>query len=154
KMRRGSFVYTSNVDGHFQRAGFDADRVLEVHGAIDWMQCTRDCGLFTADGWSITVDETAMRARPPLPTCPSCGALGRPNILMFGDMDWDYSRAGEQEARLDNWLRKIGNARLAIIECGAGTAIPTVRHFCERVAAMHHSTLIRINVREADVPQG
>jgi NAD-dependent SIR2 family protein deacetylase len=27
----GYFVFTSNVDGHFQRAGFAEDRVLECH---------------------------------------------------------------------------------------------------------------------------
>src|SRR3954467_9223852 len=48
---RGAFVVTSNVDGHFQRAGFDPGRVLEVHGSIHWMQCTRACGVgvFPAD---------------------------------------------------------------------------------------------------------
>src|SRR5580700_1190478 len=32
--RRGYFVFTSNVDGQFQRAGFDADRIVECHGSI------------------------------------------------------------------------------------------------------------------------
>lgn len=51
QMAQGAFVYTSNVDGQFQRAGFDPERIVEVHGAIDWMQCTRNCGigLFPAD---------------------------------------------------------------------------------------------------------
>ena len=41
----GYFVFTSNVDGHFQKAGFPADRVMEVHGSVDWMQCTASCGV-------------------------------------------------------------------------------------------------------------
>ncbi|MBV8078581.1 MAG: hypothetical protein JO284_19390, partial [Planctomycetaceae bacterium] len=45
RMPRRAFVVTSNVDGHFQRAGFAPERVMEVHGAIDWMQCTRHCGV-------------------------------------------------------------------------------------------------------------
>src|SRR5437870_5988590 len=44
RMPRNGFIYTSNVDGHFQRAGFSAGGILEVHGALDFMQCTRDCG--------------------------------------------------------------------------------------------------------------
>jgi hypothetical protein len=43
---------------------------------------------------------------------------------------------------------------LAVVECGAGTAIPSVRRFCERVAAATKGTLIRINVREPQVPAG
>src|SRR5438270_3266667 len=87
RMKYGAFIFTSNVDGQFQRAGFDPERILEVHGSIDWMQCTRDCGagLFAADAVTVGVEEATLRAREPLPTCPSCGALARPNILMFGD---------------------------------------------------------------------
>ena len=41
----GGFVFTSNVDGHFQRAGFSPERIVEVHGSFEGMQCTRDCGI-------------------------------------------------------------------------------------------------------------
>src|SRR5262245_53491765 len=40
----GSFVFTSNVDGQFQRAGFAAERVLECHGSIHFLQCAQPCG--------------------------------------------------------------------------------------------------------------
>ena len=43
---------------------------------------------------------------------------------------------------------------MAIIECGAGTAIPSVRYQSESVLARHNATLIRINPREADGPDG
>src|SRR5437899_3318499 len=43
RMRHGAFVFTSNVDGHFQRSGFAADRVVESHGSSEWLQCTRHC---------------------------------------------------------------------------------------------------------------
>ncbi|HKI30790.1 MAG TPA: Sir2 family NAD-dependent protein deacetylase [Gemmataceae bacterium] len=156
RMSGGAFVYTSNVDGHFQRAGFDAQHVLEVHGAIDWMQCTRHCGadLFAADSCTVEVEESTMRAREPLPACPGCGALARPNILMFGDDGWDYGRAILQEERFRDWLQGIAGKRLVIVECGAGTAIPTVRHLCEHVAKTNRGRLIRVNVREAQVPAG
>ena len=42
---------------------------------------------------------------------------------------------------------------MVVVECGAGTAIPTVRHFSESLAR-RGSTLIRINVREPEVPDG
>jgi len=95
-----------------------------------------------------------MRASEPLPACPGCRALIRPNILMFGDWEWDDSRTAEQEARLRGWLDDVGAAPMVIIECGAGTAVPTVRHFCERAADRPQRKLIRINVREPEVPEG
>lgn len=155
---RGGFVFTSNVDGHFQRAGFDADRVCEVHGTINTLQCVVECGagLFPADDWTVTIDEATMRAVGPLPSCPRCGVLARPNILMFGDWGWDPSRSDAQERRLTAWLAALraDGARLAVVECGAGTAIPTVRSLCQNVAEKHKATLIRINTRDPRVPPG
>jgi NAD-dependent SIR2 family protein deacetylase len=156
RMPAGAFVYTSNVDGHFRRAGFDPDRVMEVHGSIHWAQCLGECGagLFPADDFLVDIDEITMRARAPLPACPQCGGLARPNILMFGDAGWDYNRSYEQEQRLNRWLADMAGKRLAIVECGAGTAIPTVRRLCEQVARTHRGTLIRLNVRDPEVPAG
>jgi NAD-dependent SIR2 family protein deacetylase len=154
RMKHGAVVFTSNVDGQFQRAGFDPDRILEVHGTINWLQCTAHCGagLFAADGLTISVDEETMRACQPLPSCPACGALARPNILMFDDWRWDDSRTRVQQARLTAWYETTFASRLVIVECGAGTAIPTVRYFCERHASSPQATLIRINPREPHVP--
>jgi NAD-dependent SIR2 family protein deacetylase len=155
----GAFVFTSNVDGQFQRAGFDPDRVVEVHGAIDWLQCTEGCGagLFSADPFRVEVDPTTFRASPPLPSCPRCGSLARPNILMFGDWGWDSSRTERQEAALHDFLRGCAGRKIAVIELGAGSAIPTVRFFCERTAeafAESGTRLVRINPREHDVSAG
>jgi NAD-dependent SIR2 family protein deacetylase len=158
RMSHGALVFTSNVDGHFQRAGFDEDRVVECHGSVNWLQCTGRCGrdLWPVDPTATAVvdlDEESMRARPPYPACPECGALARPNVLMFGDWQWDPTRTAAQESRLEAWLRDVDSGRLVIVECGAGTAVPTVRHFSENVAAAG-ARLIRINVREPHAPPG
>jgi NAD-dependent SIR2 family protein deacetylase len=156
RMPRGAFVVTSNVDGHFQRTGFATEQIMEVHGSIHWMQCTRSCGVgvFPADPFEVVVDETTFRAAEPLPACPRCGALARPNILMFGDLDCDGTRSGIQYKRLNDWMRSLGRARLALVECGAGTAVPTIRRFSEQTANETRGTLIRINPREPAVPAG
>ena len=150
----GWAVFTSNVDGQFQRAGFDESGVTEVHGSIHHAQCLRSCGagVFPADAFEVTVDLATMRAVGELPRCPACGALARPNILMFGDGAWNHRRTAAQEARLDRWLGALGDRPLAVVELGAGSAIPTVRLFSEEAAVRHGGQLVRINPREADVP--
>ena len=154
KMKHGAFVYTSNVDGHFQKAGFDAARILEIHGSIHLVQLARRCpGVTPADPHRFVIDPETLRAAEPLPRCERCGGMLRPNILMFGDGAWDETRAVAGEARLEAWLATLGDARLAVVECGAGTAIPSVRVFCERLAR-HRGTLVRVNVREPAVPPG
>jgi NAD-dependent SIR2 family protein deacetylase len=102
----------------------------------------------------VSVDETVMRAREPLPRCPSCGGPTRPNILMFDDSGWDDGRTRAQQARLRTWLTTARAGRMVVIECGAGSAIPTVRYFCEEQAASPRSMLIRINPHEPAVPRG
>jgi len=36
------FVFTSNVDGHFLQL-FPEDKVLECHGSIHYLQCSKQC---------------------------------------------------------------------------------------------------------------
>jgi NAD-dependent SIR2 family protein deacetylase len=153
---RGWFVYTSNVDNHFQSAGFDADRVYEVHGSISTLQCLGECGapLFESGDVTIDIDEATMHASGPLPCCPGCGGLARPNILMFGDWEWDASRTESQYRRLTDWYRQLSGARLVVVESGAGTAIPSVRNASDQLVRQLGATLIRINPREPEVPPG
>lgn len=151
----GAFVFTSNVDGHFQRSGFPEGRVVECHGSIHHLQCLRGCGepIRPAEGVEVEVDDVTCRAKAPFPTCPSCRGLARPNILMFGDMGWDDSRTDAQHATLGNWLDGVDGA-LAVLEFGAGTNVPTVRIFSERVSRHSRRTLIRVNPREPELGWG
>jgi NAD-dependent SIR2 family protein deacetylase len=151
------FVFTSNVDGQFHKAGFAPDRIVECHGSIHHLQCTQNCSNSIGDASStdVTVDETRFCATGALPRCKHCGELARPNILMFGDAIWQSDRSQAQETHFNSWIRKLDiNSRLVIVEIGAGSAIPTVRHTSEYVAKSMGGTLIRINPREPEVPRG
>jgi NAD-dependent SIR2 family protein deacetylase len=143
-MPRGLWVFTSNVDGQFQKAGFDDTTIAECHGSIHVLQCSEVCNdrLWSADDVRPIVDETTCELTSDLPRCPACGAVARPNILMFGDYDWIALRTEQQEARLHAWLSTV--ERLVVIEVGAGKAIPTVRLFSE----YHGPRVIRINPRD------
>lgn len=153
--RKGAdyFVVTSNVDGQFQKAGYADDRILEVHGSIHRLQCQTPCG---SEIWRndeiIRIDEATMRACPPLPRCPGCGEVSRPNILMFGDWSWLPDQTRLQQHAFDRFLAKSGNRRIAVIEMGAGNAIPTIRATSERIGwNFEHATVIRINPREPEI---
>ena len=100
------------------------------------------------------MDEDVCRLRGDLPLCPNCGQLARPNVLMYGDWGWISKRSDAQRNREVAWLAEMvqHRARIAVIELGAGTALPTVRHFSERLISEMDARLVRINVRECEVP--
>jgi NAD-dependent SIR2 family protein deacetylase len=121
---------TSNVDGMTLTA-WPGIAQAEVHGSIHHLQCSRPC---RADLWPavpVAVDPTTFRATGALPRCPWCGAMARPNILMFGDMRWVADRSSLQEGLVAAWLAR--NPEAVAIEIGAGTAIPTIRRICAQV---------------------
>lgn len=151
RMQHGYAVFTSNVDGHFQAAGFDPQRIYECHGSIHHLQCLEPCGeqIWPADSYTPQVDNEACRLLNAPPTCPHCGGLARPNILMFGDWGWNEQRVAAQEARLQRLLHK--SERPLVVELGAGTAIPSVRHFGQGVISHHNGRMVRINPREPQV---
>ena len=78
--RRGlvEAVVTQNVDGLHERAGSQA--VVEVHGSIRSASCL-ECGE------RVQLEEViAALSEAPAPLCPSCGAVLKPDVVMFGEL--------------------------------------------------------------------
>jgi NAD-dependent SIR2 family protein deacetylase len=78
----GYFVFTSNVDGQFQKAGFDDNKITEIHGSIEHFQCSQSCTnqIWKDSGTYIEIDDDTFRATSELPTCLNCTEVARPNI--------------------------------------------------------------------------
>ncbi len=146
-----SFVVTSNVDGQFQKAGFPDSSVLEVHGSIHHLQCLEPCQRkIWVNNEDFVIDHATMRAESS-PTCPSCGGVARPNILMFGDFSWLSDRTSAQEDRFRTFLHELSGKKIVVIEMGAGSAIPTIRHMSESLGRQTGVDVIRINPREPQI---
>lgn len=69
-------VLTQNVDG-FHRAAGSTD-VIDIHGDVRDLMCTR-CS------WRERVEDYRHLGRLP-PSCPECGALVRPDVVLFEEM--------------------------------------------------------------------
>lgn len=145
------FVVTSNVDGQFQKAGFDENHLLEIHGSIHWLQCAHPC---CRELWenheTFKVDTATMRASR-YPACPFCDEVSRPNILMFDDASWISDRKNQQLYKFRQFRKANQGNKTVVIEIGAGTAIPTIRNLSEEIAGETDSLIIRINPRESEV---
>lgn len=148
--RHGAFVYTSNVDGHFQRAGFAEERVVECHGSINFMQCSRPCSpaIWSSSDLAASLGDADRLTNAGLPRCGCCGSFSRPNFLMFSDSAWLGARTFAQQLRQEVWRGQVRNP--VVVEIGAGLAVPSVRMFAESL----RMPLIRINRRDAEIGQG
>jgi NAD-dependent deacetylase len=75
--RRGLIraVVTQNVDGLHQRAG--SREVVEMHGSLRVAECIH-CG--------VRVPTADALASLPLPSCPECGEVLKPGVVMFGEL--------------------------------------------------------------------
>src|SRR3954453_5334389 len=68
-------VITQNIDRLHERAGTRA--LVEVHGSIRTSSCL-DCGTV------VPFDEVV--ALLPVPECPKCGRVLKPDVVMFGEL--------------------------------------------------------------------
>ena len=125
------FVFTSNVDGMFERTGFSPDSICECHGSIHYVQARHPQRHGTM---IVPASESSL---PLIQVDPSFNAVGelpviysaktkanvsaRPNILMFGDAHFVDDRAEGQYIRQDTFFRQLSKTtKLVIIEIGAG----------------------------------
>jgi NAD-dependent SIR2 family protein deacetylase len=97
----------------------------------------------------VPVDLSTMRAAR-TPRCPDCGAVARPNILMFGDYGWVADRTYDQRSRFDAFAAGHLDERTVVIELGAGTFVPTIRHTSEQLGD-RGGLVVRINPREPQI---
>ncbi len=103
----GAFtLVTQNVDGLHRTAG--SRRVLELHGSLQRVRCTR-CSYLAA------TDE----ALPDLPHCPQCGQLLRPDVVWFHEMlPADIWRAAAEATAICECFLVVGTS--AIVYPAAG----------------------------------
>ncbi len=118
--KHGLFVITSNIDGHFIKAKFDRSRIYEVHGSIHHLQCVENCteAIWDTDEFDPEVDMVHCRLLSPLPLCPECGSMARPNVAMSSDWGWNDVFAELQKKRFQQWRNRCENP--VVIEIGAG----------------------------------
>ncbi len=152
KFQLAYFVLTSNVDGQFHKAGFEAARIYEVHGAGGFLQCTRPCWdkVWQSD-YSVYHYVEALHAEN-LPTCPNCGSLVRPNVYIFRDKTFVDTRIKAQKRRYERFLEANQHKSILLLEIGSGPTIKTIRYHTNRLIRKYTAKAIRINLHHPEIP--
>ncbi len=94
-------VFTQNVDGFHRAAG--SKNVIAIHGDLHELRCT-------ACAWRHRVENFAGLSAPP--GCPACGALVRPDVVLFGEPlpDAELERLEAEVARGFDIVFSIGTS--------------------------------------------
>ncbi|MGI9240489.1 MAG: SIR2 family NAD-dependent protein deacylase [Verrucomicrobiales bacterium] len=74
-----TWVLTQNVDGLHAVSG--VANLIEIHGRAAGLVCTGCGGEF--DGGELLFSESCQPPAPP--TCPDCGEILRPTVVLFGE---------------------------------------------------------------------
>jgi NAD-dependent deacetylase len=109
-------IVTQNVDGLHARAGSRA--VVEVHGSIRTSSCL-DCG--------TTVPFADVLAHLPIPVCPTCGRVLKPDVVMFGEL--------LPRAAMDRAVRLAAEAGLMLVVGSSLEVYPVAALPVETLAA-------------------
>jgi len=85
-------IITQNIDGLHQRAG--SQHVLEVHGHLRTASCLDCHAQRSTDGlWDAYLD------RGELPRCANCGAVLKPDAILFGEpLPYNTLRQSQEDA--------------------------------------------------------
>ncbi len=114
KRHPGPFhLITQNVDGLHRRAGTADEILYEIHGRIELVRCSKECGLGLhplPDGLEVK-DEAQPLSKEIIARlrCPRCEAWTRPHVLLF-DECYD-----EEHFFYDSALRTTSSADLFLV---------------------------------------
>jgi NAD-dependent SIR2 family protein deacetylase len=153
------FLFTSNVDCMWKKAGFDKDRLIEYHGSLDYLQSLSKNGPV----WSLNIEEikniqynpqTYKCVKSTIPISKYDNQYARPNVCFFNDGDYfNTSRFDKVDRKYSHWYMNNANTnkRLVVLEIGAGTIVPTVREASENMVKEHLSLLKRNNINNENI---
>lgn len=153
------FVLTTNVDHHFQRAGFDKSRLFYMQGDFGLWQCAFACHRKTYDNRAqiekMVREQKDMRIPGSLvPRCPRCGKPMAMNLRMdnFFVEDDGWNRANEN---YQNFLEENAGKKVCYLELGVGANTPMIIKypFWAQTAHNPNSLYVSVNREFWQVPE-
>jgi NAD-dependent SIR2 family protein deacetylase len=145
------FVITTNVDGQFEKAGFEKDKIFATQGDYAYLQCEYSCHdkLYyngeTVKEWLKNTKDCKIPSNL-VPKCPICGKDMEMNLrkdaYFVQDENW-YN----QNKKYEDFLEKSEGSKILLIEIGVGYNTPGIIKFPfeQMVYNNSNTTMIRIN---------
>ena len=146
------FIITTNVDGQFEKAGFNKDKIFAPQGDYCLFQCDQPCSNEVYDN-HILVDKMVadmdanefIIQESDIPHCPRCGSFMTKNLRM--DNTFVGTPHMKKQKNYYDFINHSENGQLTLIELGVGFNTPGIIRFpFEEITTRHpKAELIRIN---------
>lgn len=145
------FVITTNVDGQFETAGFNIEKIFAVQGNYRFLQCENACHNKLYDNKEMVEEwlkhtENLKIPKQLVPKCPVCGGNMEMNLRKDANFVQDENWY-KQAQKYDEFLYRIENKNVVLLEIGVGFNTPGIIRFpFEQMTYQHlKTTLIRMN---------
>lgn len=147
------FIITTNVDGQFEKAGFDKGKIFAVQGDYAFFQCALPCcdeliynePVFRKMVSRMDVDNFKIRTED-IPRCPNCGGMIAMNLRSGKNFVEDIWM--ERSIEYGEFINKASHGgSFLMLEFGVGFNTPSIiRYPFEWYAGYYdNSFLIRFN---------
>jgi len=133
----GQFLLvTQNIDGLHLEAGNTPEKCIELHGDKR-MRCSDECWLRNNDGVPKLADIPEKAKFPEDLTCPDCGYIMRPHVLLFDEV---YS----QELYRSEEAHDFAQEADLVITVGCSAVVP-VAQILANYAVVNDAVVIDVN---------
>jgi NAD-dependent deacetylase len=106
KLKKLNCVITQNIDNLHQKAGNSPEKVIELHGTMNFAQCL---GCFQR----YSMQDLLARLKPDdkAPLCPACFGILKPDVIFFGEsLPSEALRIAVDQSRQCDLLIVIGSS--------------------------------------------
>jgi NAD-dependent deacetylase len=151
KLGKLDCVITQNVDGLHQKAGNSAEKVLELHGNMQWVKCIR-CDvrhpMAEVRGW--------IGGGVEVPECRKCGGILKPDAVFFGEAMPEFeTREAERRSSVCDLCLVIGSTLAvypaALMPQFALRGGATLVIINQGATELDHAASLRIEARAGEV---
>lgn len=101
-------IITQNIDGLHQKAG--SKQVLEVHGTLDSLTCVECFQKHSSDGFITSYIEKGE-----IPTCPDCGHVLKPDVILFEEQLPKHTWLAARQACRNSQLILVAGSSLEVV---------------------------------------
>ena len=129
-------LVTQNIDGLHLEAGNSPERTIELHGN-KMMRCSHECWIRNNNGEAKLTPLPETRNFPEDFTCPDCGSLMRPHVLLFDEY---YSQELYRSDEANAWAQETD----LIITVGCSAVVP-VAQILANLAVQNGAIVIDVN---------